>query len=52
MRVLGAASWMRNLGLLPELVDLLHRGDESADLGSLVVRLGCHGLVLAHMHHL
>lgn len=52
LRILGATSWMGDLSLLPEFVDLFHRRDKSADLSSLVVRVGGHSLVLAEMHHL
>lgn len=52
MRILGAASWMGNLSLLPKFVDLFHRRDQSADLRTSLVRVGGHSLVLAEMHHL
>ena len=52
MRILGAASWMGNLSLLPESVDLFHRRDQSADLRASLVRVGGHSLVLAELHRL
>lgn len=52
LRILGTTSWMRNLSLLPELVDFFHRGHKCANMSRLIVRLGGHCLVLANVHDL